>query len=102
MNHILSLMTFVPLLGALVILCLPKEKNELVKSIAACAAGIPLFLAWFLWKGFDRTTAAMQFVEKADWIPMFNIQYYMAVDGISITMVSIAVQRSVELSEPLS
>jgi NADH-quinone oxidoreductase subunit M len=86
-NHLLSLMTFVPLLGALIILCLPKGKDELVKCIAACAAGVPLFLSFFLWKGFDRTTAAMQFVEKMDWIPMFNIQYSMAVDGISVIMV---------------
>jgi len=80
-------MTFVPLLGALIILCLPKGKDEMVKCIAACAAGVPLFLGFFLWKGFDRNTAAMQFVEKADWIPMFNIQYSMAVDGISVVMV---------------
>ncbi|MCC6740892.1 MAG: NADH-quinone oxidoreductase subunit M [Planctomycetia bacterium] len=80
-------MTFIPLLGALVILCLPRGKDELVKAVAACAAGIPLFLGYFLWKGFDRTTSAMQFVEKFDWIPMFNIQYSMAVDGISVVMV---------------
>ncbi|MBI2922611.1 MAG: NADH-quinone oxidoreductase subunit M [Planctomycetes bacterium] len=83
----LSLMTFVPLLGAAIIIALPRQKHELVKSVAACAAGIPLFLSYFIWKGFDRTTAAMQFVERFDWIPMFHIQYSMGIDGISVTMV---------------
>ena len=87
MNHILSLMTFVPLLGMVIILCLPNNKHELIKSVAACAAGIPLFLGYFLYTGFDRTTAAMQFTERVDWIPMFNIQYSMGIDGISVLMV---------------
>ncbi|MCE9582011.1 MAG: NADH-quinone oxidoreductase subunit M [Planctomycetes bacterium] len=83
----LSLMTFVPLVGAFIILCLPNAKQELAKCVAACAAGVPLFLAFFLWRGFKTGTAAMQFVEKVDWIPMFNIQYHMAIDGISVIMV---------------
>jgi NADH-quinone oxidoreductase subunit M len=80
-------MTFVPLLGTFVILCLPREKDELIKSVAACAAGIPLFLGFLLWRGFDPNTAQLQFVERYDWIPLFNIQYSMAADGISVTMI---------------
>ncbi|NUN47808.1 MAG: NADH-quinone oxidoreductase subunit M [Candidatus Brocadiae bacterium] len=79
-------MTFIPLLGAVIILCLPRGKHELIKSVAACAAGLPLFLSYFLWKGFDKSTPGMQFVEQVDWIPLFNIQYHMAVDGISVVM----------------
>jgi NADH-quinone oxidoreductase subunit M len=80
-------MTFVPAVGAAIILCLPRRNHEMVRAVAAAAAGIPVFLGFFLWQGFDRTTAAMQFVERHEWIPMLNIQYSMAVDGVSVAMI---------------
>ena len=87
MPDILTSMIFFPLLGAVVILCLPKDNHALIKWTAVAATIPPLLLAIWLFENFDRSTVDMQYVVKAAWIPSFNIQYFVGVDGISITMV---------------
>lgn len=85
---ILTLLTFTPLLGIPVIALIPKAKETLVKWVALIATLPALGLAVKLFLEFDRTTKAIQFAEgPIDWIKPFNIQYYMGVDGISVTMV---------------
>ena len=54
-NHILSLMTFLPLAGAAVILLMPGGRDESVKRIAAVASFLPVPLAAQLWFTYDRT-----------------------------------------------
>ena len=91
-RHILSLMTFLPLLGGAIILCLPKGRDSLVKIVAAVASFLPIPLAVRLWFGFDRTVAGVnaanqfQFVEHYPWIPSINVDYFMGADGISMPM----------------
>jgi NADH-quinone oxidoreductase subunit M len=91
-SHILSLMTFIPLLGGAIILCLPKGNDSLVKIVAAVASFIPIPLAVKLWFGFDRAAAGVntynqfQFVEHYRWIPSINVDYFMGADGISMPM----------------
>jgi len=86
-DHILSWMTFFPVIGAAAIMFLPSERKETIKTVAAAAAAVPLVLAVQLFMNFDRTTAGMQFVEHFTWIKSFNIEYFMAIDGLSIPMV---------------
>jgi len=86
-TNVLTWMIFLPVVGAGVVLCLPRNAHGLIKSVAAAFTGPPLLLAWWLFEHFDRTTPGMQFVTKVPWIPSFNIEYYVGVDGISITMV---------------
>ena len=86
-TNILTWMIFLPVLGAAVILCLPRNANTLVKWTAAAFTVPPLLLAVWLFQNFDRTTSEMQFVTKVPWIESFNIEYFIGVDGISITMV---------------
>ncbi len=86
-DHILSWMTFFPVIGAAAILFLPSERKETIKTVAAAAAAVPLVLAVQLFMNFDRTTAGLQFVEHYTWIKSFNIEYFMAIDGLSIPMV---------------
>jgi NADH-quinone oxidoreductase subunit M len=86
-TNVLTWMIFLPLVGAVVVLCLPRNAHGLIKSVAAGFTVPPLLMGWWLFENFDRTTAAMQFVARASWIPSFNIEYYVGVDGISITMV---------------
>ncbi len=83
----LSLMTFIPLIGMLVILCLPKDKPQLVRYTAVVATLLPLLLGIKLFLAFDRANPGIQFVERFSWIPMFNINYYLGIDGLSIGMV---------------
>ena len=86
-QHLLSLMTFIPLVGFVVILCLPRDAHNLVKWTAVGAATPPLLMAIWLYANFDRSTPGFQFIEKVSWIAPANIEYHMGVDGISITMV---------------
>ena len=86
-DNVLTWMIFTPLLGAVVLLCLPSRAEKLIKMVAIGFTIPPLLLAIGIFQDFDRTTTAMQFVQRAEWIPAFNIQYFVGIDGISITMV---------------
>jgi NADH-quinone oxidoreductase subunit M len=87
MDHILTYMTFTYLAGALVVLCLPRDAHALAKWVSAAFTLPPLLLAIWLFINFDRSAPGFQFVQQAMWIPSFNIQYIVGVDGVSITMV---------------
>ena len=87
MDHILTYMTFIPIAGMLIVLCLPSAAHNLIRWTAAITTVPPLLLAIWLFVYFDRTQAGFQFVEHHAWIPSFNIEYFVGVDGISITMV---------------
>jgi len=83
-SYLLSLAIWVPILGALPILALGSERRDAVRwlSLAVAVAGFLVTLP--LYTGFDRAYVGMQFVEMAPWIPRFNVQYFLGVDGISV------------------
>jgi len=87
---ILSLVTFLPLIGALAILII-KGKQEVVarnsRATALWTSLVTFGLSLILWTGFDRKSAGFQFVEKSLWIEDFDISYHMGVDGISVLFV---------------
>ncbi len=87
MNHILSWMTFFPLIGAAAILFVPKSQESIIKWIAVFATAVPFVLSLVVVGNFDSTTTQMQFVEIGDWIPSINAQYHMGIDGLSVLMV---------------
>jgi len=94
MSHwpLLSLVTFVPLVGVAVIM-LTRGEDELVASqariIALTTSLIVFALSIPLWIYFDPTTADFQFVERHRWITIggFSINYHMGIDGISLFFV---------------
>ncbi|NLY28772.1 MAG: NADH-quinone oxidoreductase subunit M [Alcaligenaceae bacterium] len=84
----LTLAIFVPIIAGLFVLLLGRDDNpgparalSLVGAVAGFLVTIPLYL------GFDSSTAAMQFVEKASWIEAFAVNYHLGVDGISLWFV---------------
>jgi NADH-quinone oxidoreductase subunit M len=87
MSHVLTLMTFLPLAGMAVILCLPARAHALIRQTAFAFTLPPLLMGIWLFQHFDRATTAFQYVERAPWIPSYNITYFMGIDGISISMV---------------
>jgi NADH-quinone oxidoreductase subunit M len=87
MNMMLSWITFIPLIGALAILFIPKEKVKAIHAVGLAATGLSFILSMMLYFSFNRGTADMQFVERCSWIPSLNIQYAMGVDGLSFPMV---------------
>ena len=87
MTHALTIITFVPLVGSILILALPNTMKDGYKWIAVAATIPQLLIAIFLYQHFDTTTTAMQFTEKYSWMAAYHINYFMGVDGISISMV---------------
>ena len=86
-DHVLSWMIFFPIIGAVLILGVPKRYPNIIKVVALSATLPPLWWAARLFFSFDRAYVGFQFVEKSSWIPAFNIEYFLGVDGISILMV---------------
>ncbi|HEX2591902.1 MAG TPA: NADH-quinone oxidoreductase subunit M, partial [Rhizomicrobium sp.] len=89
MSHILSLATFLPLVGAAAILLLGGNDETVAKS----ARWIALFttlgvfvVSLFIWINFDNNTAQFQMVERYNWLG-YGISYHMGVDGISMLFV---------------
>jgi NADH-quinone oxidoreductase subunit M len=87
MIYPLTLITFIPLAGMLLILCCPASLKTAYKWIAVLATAPQLVIAGWLYANFDTTTSAIQFVERTPWIRAYHIFYFMGVDGISISMV---------------
>ena len=84
-EHFLSLIIAVPFIGIAV---LAFVRSELwVRRIALGCTLLGLGLVLILWSGFDPNEKGMQFVERMQWMPTFNIQYAVGVDGISILLV---------------
>ncbi len=84
----LSVAIWLPIVGGIAVLATGNDKNaptarrlSLGVALAAFLVTLPLYL------GFDTHTAAMQFVERRAWIPAFNIEYYLGLDGISMLLV---------------
>lgn len=84
----LSLSIWVPILAGVLVLFTGGDKNAgtarwlaLLGSIAGFAVTVPLYL------GFDNQFAGFQFVERMEWVPAFNIQYHLGVDGIAVPLI---------------
>ncbi|MCH8237341.1 MAG: NADH-quinone oxidoreductase subunit M [Proteobacteria bacterium] len=87
---ILSLLTFLPLVGAVFILTIRGEEDVIARNarhVALWTSVINFLMSLFVWINFDNTTADFQFVEYAVWMPAFNIGYKMGIDGISMLFV---------------
>ena len=87
MTHPLTLITFVPLVGMVLILVCPPALRGAYKWIAAAATVPQLAIAGWLYANFNTNTAAIQFVEHYPWIGAYHVFYFLGVDGISISMV---------------
>ncbi|MBK8175808.1 MAG: NADH-quinone oxidoreductase subunit M [Rhodospirillales bacterium] len=87
---ILSLVTFLPLLGAGFILCVRGDDAVVARNcrnVALLTSMATFLLSLGIWFNFDPATADFQFEERAVWMPAFNIAYHMGVDGISMPFV---------------
>ncbi len=83
----LTLITFLPLLGAIVTALMPKDNLRAIRLTAAGFAFVALVLSVIVWVQYDTNAAGLQFVEKVPWIPSLGITYFMGVDGLNLPMV---------------
>ncbi len=85
---ILSIVTYIPLLGALAIIFLiPKEKTGAIKAFATFTAVLDFLVSLPLWWALDRNADGYQFVEKASWIPSLGVDYHFGIDGITLVLI---------------
>ena len=85
MDHILSWVIFLPLIGAGIALFV--RDHQTVKVIALVTTIADFLISLPLWLKFDAGTSAFQYVEKYAWIPTFHINYHLGIDGISLLLV---------------
>ncbi len=83
----LSVITFAPLLGALLILLIPNEKEGLIAKLSIAMSSLILVLAFVLLFRYDKAVGGMQFMEVHQWIPTIDVYYRMGVDGLSVPMI---------------
>ncbi len=84
---IVSLITFLPLLGAIVVGFLPGKRTDLIRYTALGFALAAWAVSLILLIGFTPGRPGFEFVDQAPWIPLFGIQYKVGVDGLSMAMV---------------
>ena len=86
---ILTMITFMPLVGALMIMLIPTDNavaERNIKNVALFTTIITFIASLYIWVNFDNTTVGFQFVERYEWIGSF-MSYHMGVDGISMLFV---------------
>jgi len=86
---ILSLIIFTPLIGGILLLFLPQDKDKQIKTVATIIAAIPVILTGLVCLLFNQTTSQPQFAEKIDWIPALGISYFVGLDGLGLPLVII-------------
>jgi NADH-quinone oxidoreductase subunit M len=85
-SHLLSVITFLPLLGVPALLLLRSEDHIWIRRIALAVSLAEFAISLLLLPGFDSTSAGFQFVENHPWVGQ-AIQYHIGVDGISLFLV---------------
>lgn len=87
-SHLLSIVIWLPILGGLLVLGTGGDHNAPIARKLSLGIAVASFLFSLpLYFGFDVGTAKMQFVERADWVPAFNVEYYLGIDGISMPFI---------------
>ncbi len=87
MRNLLSIITWLPTLGAILILILfKKDQGNLIKKFATGWFGFAFIASLFL-IGYDRAVGGMQFLEDYSWIPVIGARYQMGVDGVAVLLI---------------
>jgi NADH-quinone oxidoreductase subunit M len=88
MTPYLSLSIWVPIVAGVAVLAIPRDRDAMTARWIALAGALAGFLVTIpLYTHFDAATSALQFVEHRDWIPYFDIYYFVGVDGISVLFI---------------
>jgi len=87
MTHLLSIVTFLPAAGGLVLLLVPREQSGLLRRASLLVAIGAFVLSLPLYFVFDTNSADYQFEEVARWLPSLGASYHVGIDGISLLLV---------------
>ena len=92
-DYLLSILVWLPIAGGVVVLAMGDDNDaasaraNAMRWTALAASVLTFVLSIGLYTGFDTTTAAMQFVERAPWIDVIDVWYYLGVDGFSAPLI---------------
>jgi NADH-quinone oxidoreductase subunit M len=84
-SYLLSIITFLPLIGAILVSVI--SGDGLKKQIALIISLLTFLISLLLWVNWETGQAGMQFVEDFAWLPEFDLRYHLGVDGISLFLV---------------
>ena len=90
MSGWLTALTMTPLVGAAIIAGFDPGRKALARGVGLFFNALALAIALLLWWKFDSKSGELQFVERHDWIPSLNVQYFVGVDGLGLLMVLLA------------
>ena len=85
----LTLLTFFPLVGVLILLFIPSDRKNALRWVTLVTTLVTFLLSLWVLRMFDPSNPDLQLEARYDWITVagWNIQYYLAVDGLSILLV---------------
>ncbi|HKR00981.1 MAG TPA: NADH-quinone oxidoreductase subunit M [Pyrinomonadaceae bacterium] len=87
MRYILSIVTWLPAVGAIIILALfKKEQGSLIKKFTTAWFGLTFIASLFLFT-YDKAKGGMQFLEDLPWIPVIGARYQMGADGVAVLLI---------------
>jgi NADH-quinone oxidoreductase subunit M len=87
----LNTMMLLPILGSLLIAVIPTDQTLRIKQAALATTLLVAITGVLTWFNFDSSNTAFQFVQTAEWIPSFGINYAVGVDGLSLVLILMSV-----------
>ncbi len=87
MPHLLTIIIALPVAGCLALLLIPNERLGAIRVTGLVFSLLTFAASLFLYSRFDASVATLQFVEKVQWIPNFNVYYFLGIDGLSLLLV---------------
>jgi NADH-quinone oxidoreductase subunit M len=86
-REILTLVTFFPVLGVVLLLFVPRHRHDTFKSVSLIVAYVTLLLSFLLYALFDPLADGMQFTVNIPWVTSLGIHYHLGIDGISLFLI---------------
>jgi NADH-quinone oxidoreductase subunit M len=85
--HILSVILFTPLAGAVLLLFVKRNQENAIRWIGNVSATLGFVVAVPLWFWYEPMAGTWQLVERARWIPSIGAEYHLGVDGFSVLLI---------------
>jgi NADH-quinone oxidoreductase subunit M len=85
-NSAITIATLLPIVGALVIASMPRDKDRAIRGLGIVFTGAALVVAVAIAIGFDYGTDGLQFVLDVNWISAIGARYHVGIDGISLPL----------------
>jgi NADH-quinone oxidoreductase subunit M len=84
---LLTIIGLLPLIISILIIAIPNKNTALIKKTAFAGTTVIAIISTFLAIGFDKSDTSLQYVQSNAWIPTFNINYAVGIDGISLVLI---------------